>query len=69
MLADRVHPVLTDSTHTGEPHTMYTTQQDSHGNLIVCKGSALRNGYRIIFSGSYLECMQVKVNALLAQEC
>jgi hypothetical protein len=48
---------------------MYTTQQDSHGNLIVCKGSALRNGYRIIFTGSYLDCMQVKVNALLAQEC
>ena len=43
---------------------MYTTQQDSHGNLIVCKGSALRNGYRIIFSGSYAECLQVKARAL-----
>ena len=68
MLPDRIAFVVTDYTHHGEP-IMYTTQQDSHGNLIVCKGSALRNGYRIIFTGSYLECMQVKVNALLAQEC
>ena len=48
---------------------MYTAQRDSHGNVIVCKDSIPRNGYRIIFSGSYLECMQVKVNALLTQEC
>jgi len=46
----------------------YTTQQDAHGNVIVCKGSVPRNGYRVIFTGSYLDCMRVKVDALVNQE-
>ena len=40
---------------------MYSLQIDSHGNLIVCKDQRPRNGYRIIFTGSYLECLQQKV--------
>lgn len=41
---------------------VYTAQRDSHGNMIVCKGSVERNGYRIIFSGSYNACLVVKSN-------
>lgn len=41
---------------------MYTAQRDSHGNVIVCKGSDPRNGYRIVFTGSYAECMRLKFN-------
>lgn len=48
---------------------MYTAQQNAHGNIIVCKGSVIRPSYRIIFTGSYLECMQVKVQALIDLEC
>lgn len=40
---------------------MYTAQRDSHGNIIVCKGSDRRNGYSIIHTGSYQECLRVKV--------
>lgn len=39
---------------------MYTAQQDRHGNVIVCKGSDTRNGYRIVFTGSYADCMRLK---------
>ena len=42
---------------------MYTAQRDSHGNVIVCKDSIPRNGYRIIFQGSYADCLRVKVGA------
>ena len=39
---------------------VYTAQRDSHGNMIVCKGDRERNGYRIIFTGSYSDCLAVK---------
>jgi hypothetical protein len=40
---------------------MYTTQRDSHGNTIVCKGDVVRKGYVIIHTGTYNECMQRKL--------
>jgi len=42
--------------------TMYTAQVNSFGNIIVCKGSVVRNSYRIIFTGSYADCLAVKAN-------
>jgi hypothetical protein len=39
---------------------MYTAQIDNHGNIIVCKGDVVRNGYRIFFRGSYNECLTKK---------
>jgi len=42
---------------------VYTAQRDSHGNMIVCKGSVERNGYRIVFSGTYSDCLAVKAGA------
>ena len=40
---------------------MYTAQVHSFGNVIVCKGDAVRNSYRIIFTGTYAECLQFKL--------
>jgi len=40
--------------------TMYTAQANAHGNIIVCKGSDVRNSYRIVFTGTYAECLQFK---------
>jgi hypothetical protein len=42
---------------------MYTAQRDAHGNVIVCKGSDTRRGYRIVFTGSYADCLRFKVEA------
>jgi len=42
---------------------MYTAQVNAHGNVIVCKGDAVRNSYRIIFTGTYAECLKVKAGA------
>jgi hypothetical protein len=42
---------------------MYTAQRDLHGNVIVCKGSDTRRGYRIVFTGSYADCLRFKVEA------
>ena len=42
---------------------MYTAQIDRFGNIIVCKGSVERNGYRIFFTGSYNECLNKKLVA------
>ena len=39
---------------------MYTAQINSFGNVIVCKGSVVRNSYRIVFTGTYAECLAVK---------
>jgi len=39
---------------------MYTAQKNAHGNVIVCKGADVRNSYRIIFSGTYAECLRFK---------
>lgn len=41
---------------------IYTAQQNAHGNIIVCKGDAPRNSYRIIFTGTYAACLRVKVS-------
>lgn len=40
---------------------MYTAQMDGNGNVIVCKGSEVRRSYKVVFTGSYLECLAVKV--------
>lgn len=39
---------------------MYTAQRNAHGNIIVCKGSVVRNSYKIVFTGSYDNCMKFK---------
>lgn len=39
---------------------MYTAQMNKFGNVIVCKGDAVRNSYRIVFKGTYAECLAVK---------
>ena len=41
---------------------MYTAQKNSHGNVIVCKGDVVRNSYRIVFQGTYQECLAFKAN-------
>ena len=46
-----------------ENQNMYTAQKDAHGNVIVCKGSDTRRGYRIVFTGSYADCLRFKVEA------
>lgn len=42
---------------------MYTAQINKFGNVIVCKGSEVRNSYTIIFTGSYNECLLKKLRA------
>jgi hypothetical protein len=39
---------------------MYTAQKNAHGNIIVCKGADTRNSYRIVFTGTYDECLRFK---------
>ena len=34
----------------------YSLQMDAHGNQIVCKGDAERNGYRVAMRGTYAAC-------------
>jgi hypothetical protein len=46
----------------GETTMVYTTQRDRHWNMIVCKGDRERDGYRIIYTGSYNACLAVKAN-------
>lgn len=41
---------------------MYTAQINSFGNIIVCKGEVLRTSYKIIFTGTYAECLKIKVD-------
>jgi len=41
---------------------MYSAQVNAHGNVIVCKGHDVRNSYRIVFTGTYAECLQFKAN-------
>lgn len=43
---------------------MYTAQIDRNGNVIVCKGDTVRNGYSIAMHGTYAECLQFKVSKL-----
>ena len=47
---------------------MYTEQANTHGNIIVCKGSDVRNSYRIVFTGTYAECLQYKAIFINAPE-
>jgi hypothetical protein len=42
---------------------MYTAQANRFGNIIVCKGDAVRNSYRIVFTGTYAECLAIKAGA------
>jgi hypothetical protein len=39
---------------------MYTAQINAFNNVIVCKGDVVRNSYRIIHTGSYQECLDIK---------
>lgn len=43
---------------------MYTAQQNAHGNVIICKGDMERNSYRIVFKGSYQDCLHFKMKRL-----
>ena len=40
---------------------MYTAQINSFGNISVCKGDQVRNSYRVIFTGSYADCLRLKL--------
>ena len=46
---------------------MYTLQSDSHGNLIICKGDTVRNGYAIIAYGSYNDLLAEKSCIILSR--
>ena len=39
---------------------IYTAQINSFGNVIVCGDDIPRNSYKIIFTGSYNECLKLK---------
>lgn len=39
---------------------IYTAQVNSFGNVIVCGDAVPRNSYRIIFTGTYQECLSIK---------
>lgn len=39
---------------------MYTAQVNAHGNVIVCRGADPRNSYRIVFTGTYADCLRFK---------
>ena len=39
---------------------MYSAQINNHGNVIVCKGTDVRNSYRIIGVGTYQEMLALK---------
>jgi hypothetical protein len=43
---------------------MYSAQVNSFGNVIVCKGLEARNSYRIIFIGSYTDCLNMKLQGV-----
>lgn len=46
---------------------MYTLQSDRHGNLIICKGDRVRNGYEIISYGSYNDLLAEKSRLILSR--
>lgn len=52
----------TSITNNAKGNRMYTAQVNAHGNIIVCKGSEVRNSYKIVFTGTYAECRNVQVN-------
>ena len=39
---------------------IYTAQQNKFGNVIVCGDEIARNTYKIIYAGTYNECMAIK---------
>jgi hypothetical protein len=39
---------------------MYSAQVNAHGNVIVCKGTEVRNSYKIIATGTYQEMLALK---------
>ena len=39
---------------------IYTAQINQFGNVIVCGDTIPRNSYRIIFTGSYNDCLKLK---------
>jgi hypothetical protein len=43
---------------------MYSAQVNSFGNVIVCKGLEIRNSYKIIFIGSYADCLTMKLKGV-----
>ena len=45
---------------------MYTAPRNKFGNVIVCKGSEVRNSYRIIHTGTYEECLRYKIGFFIA---
>ena len=46
---------------------MYTAQANSFGNIIVCKGSVVRNSYRIVLTGTYAQCLALKAGDAAAE--
>ena len=40
----------------------YTAQINEFGNVIVCGDNRPRNSYRIIYEGTYAECIRIKTN-------
>ena len=40
---------------------MYTAQKNRFGNIIVCKGCTQRTSYTIFFTGTYAECLTLKL--------
>ena len=42
---------------------MYTAQSNTFGNIIVCKGDVVRYSYRIVFTGTYQECLEFKLTS------
>ena len=43
---------------------IYTLQSNKFGNLIVCGDEVERKTYRIIFTGSYADCMARKYSGV-----
>lgn len=39
---------------------IYTAQINKFGNVIVCGDEIPRNSYKIIFTGSYNDCLRLK---------
>lgn len=53
--------------HAGNAIGSYTAQSNAHGNIIVCKGTEVRNSYHVVFSGGYHACLRFKVAHTLGQ--
>ena len=42
---------------------MYSAQVNAHGNVIVCGDTVPRNSYRVVFTGTYKECLKFAVGS------